>query len=59
MRVENQQLERVLYIQYLIKFKKEQIEVQALINFGSKVNAIIQAYTAVLGLLIYPFDMGA
>lgn len=45
--VENQQLECVLCIQYLVKFKEGGIDIQSLIDFDSKVNAITPTYAAV------------
>lgn len=59
MEVENQQQKHILCIQYLVSFKKGHTKVQALINFDSKVNAIIPAYAAVLGLRICLTDVRA
>lgn len=42
----------ILCIYYLIKFKKNQVKIWALLNFGSKVNAISPAYTTNLGLKV-------
>ena len=50
-------LQRVLYIYYPIRFKKK--EVQALIDSGSKVNAITPAYALRLGLWVYRTNIGA
>lgn len=44
----NMALRRVLYIYYLVQFKKK--EIQALIDIGSEVNAMTSAYTSTLGL---------
>lgn len=52
MGVENQQLKYILSIQYLVKFKKDNIEVQALLDSVNKVNAINLAYVAKLRLYI-------
>ena len=57
--VKDQQLERVSSIQYLVKFKKDHTEVQALLDSGSKVNAMTPAYTAELGLRIRPTNVRA
>lgn len=57
MKVENQQLKCVLYIQYPIKFKKSNIEVQALMDSGSEINAMTPAYTVVFGLFVYFTDI--
>lgn len=40
----------ISYIHYPLCFKKDQIEIQALIDSGSKINAIIPAYAKWLGL---------
>ena len=50
-------LDRVFHICYLIRFKKN--EVQALINSGSKVNAITPGYASKLGLKVRPTNVGA
>ncbi len=52
-------LERVPCIDYPVRFKKDQAEVQALINSGSEVNAMVPAYTAKLGFKIRPTDVRA
>ena len=57
--VEDQYLKCVPSIQYLVKFKKYHTEVQALLDSNSEINAIIQAYTAKLGLYVYLTDIGA
>lgn len=59
MRVEDKQLECVLFIQYLVKFNKGYTEVQALIDSDIEVNAISPAYAVVLGLRICSTDVGA
>ena len=43
-------LQYVLFIQYQIQFQNN--KVQALINFGSKINAMTLAYTIKLGFII-------
>lgn len=58
-RVENQQLEYVLSILYLVKFKKDKIEIRALIDFSSEVNAITSAYAALQRLRACSIDIGA
>ena len=45
-------LNQVSCIYYLIWFKKNKIQVQALINFNSKINAIISGYASKLGLKV-------
>ena len=50
-------LQRVPYVQYLIRFKKK--EVQALINLGSEVNAMTSTYVSKLGLWVYYTDIRA
>ena len=53
-------LERVLCIHYLLRFRKDkENEVRALINSGSKVNAMIPAYALRLGLKVHHTDVGA
>lgn len=46
-------LEWVLYINYLLCFLKDITDIRALIDLGSKVNAITLAYEAMLGLKTY------
>lgn len=58
MKFENQQLKRVLSIQYQLKFKKGHIKVYVLIDFGNKVNAMTPDYLAVLNLYIYFTNIG-
>lgn len=50
-------LKRIPYIYYLIWFKKN--EIQALINLGSKVNAITSTYTLKLGFQVYRINVRA
>lgn len=45
-------LERMPCIYYLFRLRKNQAEIQALINFGSKVNAITPDYTSKLGFKV-------
>ena len=53
-------LERVPCIHYLLRFRKDkENEVQALINSGSKVNAMTPAYVLKLGLKVYHTNVGA
>ena len=49
-------LERVPYICYPVQFQKDQV--QALINSGSKVNAMTPAYALKLGLITRKIDVG-
>ena len=42
-------LDSIFYIYYPILFKKSKIQVQALINFNNKVNAMIPGYVSKLG----------
>ena len=50
--VNSKVLQRLSFIQYLVQFKEDQPKVLALINFGSKVNAITAAHIVKLGLII-------
>lgn len=50
-------LEKVLCIYYSIWFKKD--EIQALIDLGSKINAITPIYTSRLDLKTRHIDVGA
>lgn len=45
-------LKYILYIYYLMRFKKDQAKIQTLIDSSYEVNAMIPAYTAKLGLKI-------
>lgn len=58
-KAENQQLECVLSILYLLNFKKSNTKVQILIHSGSKVNAMTLAYMPILGLYIQLTDVRA
>ena len=51
-------LERVPYIHYLVQFKKDMVEVSALIDSESEVNVIVLAYAKKLGLRIQKTDVG-
>ena len=46
-------------IYYLFYFKKKIANVQALINLGSEINAMTQAYTGNLALKVWPTNVGA
>lgn len=46
-------------IYHLLWFKKDQIEVQALLDSNSKVNVMIPAYAVKLGLKVQLTDVGA
>ena len=52
-------LERVLYIHYLIQFKKDRTQVQALVDLGSEVNTIHPSFAKQLDLSIRSTDVGA
>ena len=52
-------LDWVSCIYYLIWFKKSKVQVQALIDFGSKVNAMTLGYASKLGLKVCPTNVGA
>ena len=52
-------LDRVPCIRYPIWFKKSKVQVQALINSGSEVNAITPEYASKLGLKVRPTNVGA
>lgn len=58
-KVKYQQLKRILYIQYLDKFKKNHIKVQALIDSSIEVNIITPAYIAILEKYICPIAIEA
>lgn len=47
------------YIYYLVQFRLDKDNIQALINLGSKVNAMNFAYTKKLGLYIRQNDVKA
>ena len=52
-------LERVPYIYYLLRFRKDTADVRALIDSGSEVNVMALAYASKLGLKIYHTNIGA
>ena len=52
-------LDRVPCICYPMRFKKSEVQVQALIDTGSKVNAMTPAYALKLGLKVHTTDVGA
>ena len=52
-------LDWVPCICYPIWFKKNEAQVRALINFGSKVNAMTSEYASKLGLKVRPSNFGA
>ena len=52
-------LKRVSYIHYLVWFQKGQKQIKALLNSGSKVNAISPAYVEKLGLKTRKTNVGA
>lgn len=45
-------LKQILYIYYLVRFKKDQTKVQALLDSSNKVNVMSLAYAANLNLKI-------
>ena len=49
----------VLYIHYPAQFWKDKKVIRALIDFGSKVNAITLAYASKLGFQVQKTDIGA
>ena len=52
-------LDRILCICYLVQFQKDKnTDILALLNFVGKINAIILAYTAQLGLKVQKTDVG-
>lgn len=58
-KIENQPLKCILYIQYLFKFKKNHTKFQALIDFASEVNIITLVYMAILELKHCPINVRA
>lgn len=52
-------LEKVLFIYYLMQFRKNQVKTQALIDSGSEINVITLAYIASLGLKVWQTNVGA
>lgn len=55
--VKDQQLERVTFIQYVLKFKKDFIIVRGLIDSGNNANTMIVAYAAILRPRICTIDI--
>ncbi len=53
-----EELERVLCIRYPVTFKKDQIEIEALLDSGSEVKAMSQAFAQQLGLKIRKTNVG-
>lgn len=51
--------ERVSYIYYTMRFKKNQAKIQALIDFNNKINVMILAYAIKLGLKLQTTNIGA
>lgn len=58
-KIKNQQLKRVLSIQYPMKFKKSHTEVQVLINFDNEVNRMIPTYATILKLCVCSINIEA
>ena len=52
-------LNRVPCICYPMRFKKSKVQIQALIDSGSEVNAMTPAYASKLGLKVHTTDVGA
>lgn len=52
-------LQHVFYIYYLIYFKKNQAEIDTLIEFGSEVNTITSEYIFKLGLKVWLINIRA
>lgn len=50
-------LKYMLYIYYLLKFKKNQFKIKTLINSNNKVNTIIQLYITKLRFKIWPINI--
>lgn len=51
-------LKYIPYIHYLVRFKKDQAKVQALLGSNNEFNMMTIAYTAKLSLKVYPTDIG-
>lgn len=51
-------LKRMLYIYYQVQFKKNPVKIQILLNFASKINAIILIYIAKLSIKIKSTNIG-
>lgn len=49
----------ISYIHYLVRFQKDKDNMQALINLGSKINAMNSVYVKKLGLCVRQTDVGA
>lgn len=49
--------ERILSILYLMHFKKDQINIQAFLDLGSKINAMTPVYMARLALKVQTIDV--
>lgn len=52
-------LKYVLFIHHLLRLKKNQAKIQALLDPDNKVIVITPAYTARLGLKVWPTNVGA
>ena len=52
-------LDRVACICYPIWFKKSEVQVQALLDSGSEINAMTLGYASKLGLKVRPTNVGA
>lgn len=52
-------LKKISYIYYQLRFRKDTLEVKALLNFNSKVNAITPAYATKLGSKVCFTNIGA
>lgn len=51
-------LEKVSYINYLLYFRKNTVNIRALINLSNKINAMTPAYINKLGLKTYYTNIG-
>ena len=51
-------LERILFIYYLLRFRKDNADIKALIDSGNEVNAMTLAYAPKLGLKVHHIDVG-
>lgn len=49
----------ILFIYYPMRFKKNQDEIKALLNFGNEVNVMTPDYTARLGFKVQPTNVSA
>lgn len=52
-------LEHISYIQYLVGFRKDKVDLQALLNLDSKINTINPAYAKKLRLQVRPTNVEA